>query len=225
MALARCANADVLRGRIHFPYRGAWFAPLVLDTATLPSGQVQIVVNGGFTLTGTIEQPSGVQLDAAHVRVVGGGGGLGTIVSPAAYENALLRDPLNAVLQQSGEKLSGTVDASITSLLLSKWTHVAQRAADAIDRLAYAAGHALGKVVVWRVLGDGTVWIGADTWTSQAMPSGSDVIDYFPEEGRYELGVEAPWLMPGVNVTGIGNVAAVDHVLEHDGNRSHAWPA
>jgi hypothetical protein len=224
MALIRCGGADVERGRIHFPQRGPWYAELTLDTAKAPTGKVTIAAAGGFSLAGTVQR-AGVFLDSARVRIVGGAGGLGTIIPPSAYQNALLRDALGAVMQASGETLSATIDPSITGVLLPMWTHVAQRATGALDRLTFAAGKALGKTIVWRVLGDGTLWLGAETWPAQSMPAGSDVLAFFPDEGRYEIGAATPALLPGVKLAGVGQVGAVDHWLEHNAVRTWAWLA
>lgn len=223
MALITCAGADVLRLRAHLPQRRAWWAWLDLDTATTPTGQVTIAAAGGLTLVGTVKKPSGVFLDSARIRVVGGAGGLDAVLSPSAYENAQLLDPLNAVLGATGEKLSTSVMPAITSVLLPKWTLTAASAARSIDALCSAAGTALGKDVVWRVLGDGTIWLGAESWPAQAMPDGADVLDQDPDEGRFVIGSTSPFLLPGVNLDGVGNVIGVDHWVTHDRVRADAW--
>lgn len=209
--------------RLHLSQRRAWWGWLDLDTATAPSGQVTIAADGGLSLVGTVKQPSGVFLDSARVRVVGGAGGLETVISPAAFENAQLGDPLRAVLASAGESLSSTVASSVTGVLLTKWTLTSTYAARALDELCAAASAPLGQTIVWRVLGDGTVWLGVETWTAQAMPAGADVLEQYPAEGRYVLGSTSPFLMPGVNLDGVGNIVGVDHWLTHDRVRSDAW--
>lgn len=223
MALVTCAGTDALRLRVHMPQRRAWWAWVDLDTATAPSGQVTIACDGGISLTGTVKQPSGVFLDSTRARVVGGAGGLEGMTSPAAYENAQLRDPLNAILGAAGETLSSSVSTSITSVLLSKWTITATYVAHAIDELCYAASAALGQTILWRVLNDGTVWLGAEAWTTQKMPDGADVLEQYPAEGRYVIGATTPFLLPGVNLDGVGNVAGVDHWVAPDRVRADAW--
>jgi hypothetical protein len=224
MSLITCGGADVIRGRLHLPARGPWFAWLQLDTATAPTGWVTLAASGGLSLRGTV-QVGGVELDSARVRVVGGAGGLATLIPRAAFQNALLRDPLQAIMSAAGETSSTSIDASITSVLLATWTHIAQRATTALDLLCYAAGQQLGQAVTWRVAGDGTIWIGVEAWTAQSLPAGSDLISKQPDAGLYELGVQTPWLLPGVNLAGVGNVGAVDHFFEPDSIRSLAWQA
>src|ERR1700760_4547730 len=95
MALITCAGADVERGRMHLPSRGAWHFRGKLAAAAAPTGRVSIAAAGGLTASGTVIA-GGVQLDSGYIRVMGGAGGLGTTISPAAYQNALVRDPLPA---------------------------------------------------------------------------------------------------------------------------------
>lgn len=222
MALITCGSADALRSEFHFPARGPWWSRLSLDTTTAPSGQVSIAAADGFSLTGTVAV-GGVFADVAHVTVIGGAGGLGTIVPAAAYRGALLRDPLNAVLRAAGESLSSSVDQSILSTVLPMWAQVAQRASTAIDTLCFAATQALGSPVTWRVLDDGTVWLGVESWSSATLPDTADVLDAFPSEQRYVIGAATPALLPGVTLDGVGKVSAVDHFVTATEVRTWAW--
>lgn len=222
MALLTCAGADVIDGAVHMPSRGPWWAKLRLDAATAPTGKVAISASGGLSLSGFVSI-GGVAYDVAHVQVVGGAGGLGTIVAPAAYQNAQLRDPLSAIMSGSGESQSATIDDSILAVQLPYWTIVASTAARALDELCGAAAAALGKAITWRILGDGSVWVGSESWPSQSIPVGSDVIDAFPADARYVIGADTPWLLPGIALGGVGNVVAVDHWINAYEVRSWAW--
>lgn len=215
MALVTCAGS-VLRARIHLPLHGAWLADLVLDTATMPTGQQTIAADGGLSLVGTVVD-GGVFLDAAHVRMVGGAGGLAKIVPAAAYRSAQLRDPLGAITQASGESLSSTVSQSVLSTSLAVWTLTSQRAARCLDELAQAAG------VGWRILSDGTLWLGAESWSSASLPDGAAILEQHPTERRFAIGTTTPALLPGVNLDGVGNVVAVDHWIEPAKVRTWAW--
>lgn len=222
MAQITCGGADVLRGEFHFPARGPWWATLELDTATAPSGQVSIVVAGGFTLQGTVAA-GGVFADVAHVDVVGGAGGIGELVPRAAYQSGLLRDPLNAALRAGGEQLSATVSQQLLAVQLKFWSQIEERVGAALDRVAGAAGRALGKAITWRVLDDGTVWLGEESWPSATLPKADDVLEVLPADRRHVIGAEAPSLMPGVDLDGVGKVLAVDHWVAPDAVRTWAW--
>lgn len=224
MSLITCGGADALNGSIHLLSRGAWWAPLRLDASTAPIGKVTLAANGGLSLSGFVVT-GGVAYDVAHVQVVGGAGGLGKTLTPAAYQNAQLRDPLGAIMNTSGESLSSKIDSSILAVQLPTWTIVASKAARGIDELCGAASQALGQAITWRVLSDGTIWLGSESWPSQQIPSGSDVLDSFPGEGRFVIGADTPWLLPGVALTGVGNVGAVDHFFDSHEVRSWAWLA
>jgi hypothetical protein len=222
MALMTCGGSDVLRAELHFPARAAWWARLKLDAATAPSGKVTIAAAGGLSVKGTVLD-GGVFCDVAHIQVAGGAGGLGAIVPPAAYQQAQLRDPLGAVLQAAGESLSSTTSSSVLAVQLPSWTVLAERAATAIDALCSAASRALGMSITWRILGDGTVWLGAESWPAQKMPAGADLLDVSPDEGRYVIGTDTPSLLPGVALDGVGKVSAVDHWVNHSEVRTWAW--
>ena len=222
MALITCAGADVIRGRIHMPTSGAWFAELVLDTATAPSGSVTIAADNGLSIKGTVSK-AGVFLDSANVRIVGGAGGLANPVTPSAFQRAQLSDALKGVTQASGDTLSSTVSADLLSTLLTAWVSTRKPAAQALDDLcAYVSG-ARGQTINWRYLDDGKLWLGAETWPSVTLPDTDSLLVNSPASGRQVIGVATPSLLPGVNLVDVGNVIAVDHYIEPDEIRTWAW--
>lgn len=219
MALLNCAGADVIGRRVRMPGRGAWSAELELDTAQMPSGQVTLDADGGISLQGTVSGGA-VYLDVAHVHLVGGAGGLGKIVTAAAYRNAQLRDALSAVLNAGGEQLSDTVDQSLLGSILPFWSTLATTVARAIDELCAAAGSGIN----WRVLSDGKIWLGSETWPSQSLPSDAVLLDQASDDSRYFVGVSTPALLPGVFLSDISkNIVGVDHWISADQIRTVAW--
>jgi hypothetical protein len=223
VALVTLGGAGVERGRIALGLSGAWTAQLVLDTPTPPSGPATIAAAGGLELHGTVvPSRSGARLDSSHVWVVGGAGGLATEVG-GAFRSAQLRDPLNAILAASGEKLSSTTTSQVLSVSLPFWTLGVHRAGRALDELAAEAGRVLGKVIRWRVLSDGTIWLGAETWPTAKLPADADVLDTDPSRRQVTIGPATPALLPGVDLDGVGRVLAVEHHLQPDQVRSLAW--
>lgn len=210
-ALVTCAGASVLDMRIVMPVRGPWFARGRLDTATAPTGEVTIEAVDGIELTGTI-RTSSVYMDAAHVEIVGGANGLGTVVS-GYYREAFLRVALNALCSQSGESASSTIAAAVLNVTLPAWT-MAGTAGAGLDALAAFASAQLDSDIGWRILDDGTIWIGAETWTTETLPDHAVVIDAKPEIGAYLIASETPTLLPGAALTDVGNVREVVHVIE-----------
>lgn len=224
MALGQFAGVDLIGARVRLYKRGPWSAELELDTSSAPSGGGLLAFDGGLQLQGTITGPGGVFLGSARINVVGGAGGLATVLTPAAFEKAQVGDVLSAIMSGSGESASATIDSAITSVSLPFWHVAGQSAARALDQLAGAAARALDEEVNWRVLGDGTVWMGVETWPSQPLALGADVVRQLPELGKYELGVDTPAIMPGVNISDLGiNVAGVDHWLSADQVRTWLW--
>ena len=166
MSLVTCAGSDVLRGRIRLGIRGPWFAELELDTATMPSGGVTPCCNRWHLSRGKRHRGSrpAFFLDTAHVRLIGGAGALGTRAKPSAYTGAVLHDALSKLLGDAGETMSTTISSDILGVSLPLWTVVDSSTVTGIDNLCGAATTALGASVGWRVLSDGTIWLGVESW-------------------------------------------------------------
>jgi len=222
MALVTCGGADVLRGRISLPLCGVWFADLLVDAKKAQSGSVTIKAQGGLELKGTVYGPSGVEIDTAHVRVVGGAGGMWKPVSKA-FRQAKLRDPLDAIVRAASETRSSTVAPELLAVSLTEWVIAGHRASAALDDLADAAARALGGAVNWRLLADGSVWMGIESWSAAKLPKDADILKQYPAERRYVIGASTPALLPGVDLDGVGKVRAVDHFIEPSSIRSWAW--
>jgi len=218
--------ADALHGEIHVPKRGAWWANLALDTRTVPAlkSSATVAAVNGLSLTGTIAK-AGIFNDTTFVHVVGGAGGVGLPVGPFAFQNCLFSDPLGAILSAARETQSTSIATSLLRMNLGTWTVTQNQAGMLLDELCYVAQLQLGGEVNWRTLGDGTVWVGQETWSSASLPPGADVILQHPVNPWFEIACETPALLPGVNLTDIGNlnVAAVDHWVEDRSVRTWAW--
>lgn len=221
-ALVTCGDSDVVSGRIHMPLRGAWWADLKLDAQTPPSGKVTIAAQGGLSIAGTIVR-SGAYLNSVHVRVYAGSGGAATLVSPASFQSAKASDALNQILAATGDTASSTIASSVLSAQFNFWSIAAETFGRAIDNLCGGIGRALNQTINWRVLSDGTVWIGRENWPQQSLPTTTDVLWVSPVGPRYELGALTPLLTPGVNVPELGNLSGVDHWIEDDRIRTWAW--
>lgn len=223
MALGTCAGADVLRGHIRLPLRGAWSADLDLDAATVPSGSVTIAFDGGLSLNGAIvPEFTGVSNDRAYARVVGGAGGLSRICS-GSYTQAQLRDPLKAAADAGGEAISSTIASAVLGVSLPFWTLGGYTVGGAIEALAGEAAASLGKPINWRFLGDGTLWLGAETYPAKSMPDTDVIIEESPMLRRFTLGVETPSLLPGFDLAELGRVVGVEHWITYESLRSWAW--
>lgn len=214
MALVELDGHPVETGRISMGLSGCWVFQGRVTTPTLPAGAVKLTCEGGLQLAGFVDPAnSGVFLDSAEVRVVGGAGGLSRPVS-GTYQFAQLRDPLQAILDASGEQLASSVSAALLEVPLRRWQIIRSTCGAALFALAQAAQEAQGQPIRWRVRPDGLLWIGAETWPSQALATGDAVEWSYPSERRTVLAVTTPTLAPGCTVATLGRIGAVEHVIE-----------
>lgn len=196
----------VLRATILAPRVGAWVADVVVDTDEDLIGAQDLTIEG-VTLRAAVHR-GGVAYQRWSGRLVGGSAGLPEPVEPVNQFTTTLAIALADVLREAGETLSPT--SADLSAPVSRWHRAAGTAANAVADVARAAGYA------WRVLFDGTVWVGAETWAAVA-PTGVELLDHRPEVGRIELGGDAAALLgilPGQTLTVDGVTARVG-VIEH----------
>lgn len=224
MALITINNIAVLSGTIMMPLVGVWTADLVIDQ---PDGSgfdagtsVTIACANGVTLSGTVAlDRTGDFLDAVHVRVLGGAGGLGKQATPTCYTQpgAYVRDVVNGLVSDSGETLSDTADADFLGTNLTAWSVVQVPTAQALKTLIAIVQPGLS----WRILSDGKLWIGSESWPASTVSY--ELIEAHPTMGTYDLGFESPTITPGINLAGVGQVNRVEHTIESNRIRSHVW--
>lgn len=224
MSLLTANSVPVIGGSILMPLNGAWTADIVIDQ---PDGSgfdagtsVTLFAQDGFQLVGTVvTDRTGSFLDAVHVRLVGGAGGMLKTVTPRGYAQpaAFARDVLSDLASGASEKLSDQIDASLLSTNLVAWAVAQGTTTQALATfLAFVA-----PAANWRFLADGSLWLGVETWPSSSIEF--DLLESDPKEGTAELGIVSPSIMPGVFLSGVGNVNRVEHTLSEDGVRSHVW--
>lgn len=184
------------------PRIGAWTAELALD-GTPPTGSCTIsVAEGAVSFVGTAVPRTGTFAERHAVQIVGGAGGLSTELSHIQHRAVPLRIPLASILSGAGESLSSTADTATLTKNLTGWSRRAGRAGEAIAELAREGDAA------WRVLADGTVWIGPETWPELSVLASGIRED--PANDTAELSTDLPQLRPGVTFSG-RHVSAVTH--------------
>lgn len=220
MAIVRANDFDVLDGsKVKIPRIGVWHAELVVDTPDAISGEVRIAIDGGDTYVGTPDR-SGAYAERASLRVVGGAGGLRNLATPRHYTDTSLRIVLGDLLDTGGETLSATAEAAVLDRSLDHWTTLAIPIGRVITRLMATAA----PDAAWRVLPDGTVWVGIETWPDSGLTTPEDytLLDQRDDQDRVVLGVEVPRLRPGTTLAG-KRVSFVEYRLEEGGVRVKAW--
>jgi len=192
------------------PRVGVWTADVELVDAPALVGAVELVVDGR-TRRGTVHR-GGVESERWSGRLVGGAGGLHSLLGPAAYADTTLAVVLGETLRDAGEALAAT-SGELTATV-ARWARVAGPTHHTVADVARAAGYA------WRVLDDGTVWTGPEAWAPVTLGGDLDVIEHAPATGRYELGgASAQAIDPGTTIPLDGasvRVGAVEHRLSDD---------
>ena len=220
------ATASVIRGDIMRPLIGVWTADLVIDQvdgAGFSAGtQVTITSENGYSLKGVVDpNRQGDFLDAVHVRVLGGAGGIVSKLATARsyiQPGAFVRDVLNGLCTDTGEQLSNTIDPGFLATNLQAWSVVG---GNSCGRALKALIDIVAPTYNWRILADGTLWIGAETW-SQASAT-YDVLNQDPADGSFHIGAESPFIVPGTNLPDIGNVSRVHDTIADGRMRSSVW--
>lgn len=197
-----------LSARISFPRIGRWVADLVVDTEEAITGSARVVSgDGAFDLTGTV-QHGGVYAAYASIRVVGGAGGLDREITPVYYSSAPLRVPLTALLTEAGERLSPTSDSAILNRFVPAWVRSRGLGGALLSSLMDVAQ------ADWRVLDNGSVWVGIDTYPTVIVdPGQTDTLHENPSEDHIVLtGTPIPPVRPGTTFEG-RRVAYVEYHL------------
>ncbi|MGK3995092.1 hypothetical protein [Sorangium sp. So ce1024] len=199
-----CDGIRVNSGEIVMPRVGAWLADLALDGAP-PTGACTIsVADGAVTFRGTVVRSQSFR-ERHTALIVGGAGGLSNYIAHHHHRAVPLELPVAAILKDAGETLSTASDAATLRKRLDAWSRRAGTAGDALTTLLDDVGAS------WRVLDDGTVWVGAETW-----PEATVAVQTLSDGGSQdsaEVATDLPVLRPGVTVGG-RKVSTVIHRFE-----------
>jgi hypothetical protein len=204
MAYCTVNGAPVLEGVVRLPRVGVWQADLEMPAGVSLSGRATIKLADALTLVGTFARSGLDRRGRARARVVGGAAGLGRELAPKSYLNVPLRIPLTDVLTDAGEHLSATADPTVLALQLPAWSRMSQVAGLSFAALVDAAG------ATWRILLDGTAWVGIETWPTSNMTALA--MSYEPERFRRTVATLIPTVLPGQVFEG-ERVALVQHVI------------
>lgn len=200
MGLITANGFDVIETDSGRPRIGAWHFDLLVDSPDALTGKATIDINNGtLTFVGTATR-SGVFSDTGHIRVVAGNAGLSTSGTPRHYNGTSLGIVLRDLLATAGEALSPTVDGSILAAGLDAWTTTATPIGTLISLLLAASGIA---GLAWRMLPDGTLWVGVETWQDAGIDQDTyQIFEDSPEQNSMVIGVDAPLDLIGTTFEG-----------------------
>ncbi len=168
------------------PRVGQWTADVTLDADAGPSGACSLSLDGR-TYAGHVVRGA-VYAGAWRGRIVGSAGLLADAPATALQGATLalvLRDLAGAV------GITLAADTGALDAAAPRWHRHTGPASQAVADIARAAGYA------WRVRPDGTLWLGADTWSTVTPASPVDVLDELPEAGRIALAGDTLDIAPG----------------------------
>lgn len=185
-------TSAVACGELWLQRAGNWSAPLrELDAETLPSGPVTLSWQGldhvGYVLR------AGQAESVVSAMILGGRGGLTKKLEAKGYDNQFpVSLVLGDILREAGEQLSPKSDAAVLSQPLSSWLRLAGTAEEQLSLLTDSVG------AVWRVLEDGSVWVGIDSYPrvpefEHTVPDGG----WHPTHGLLEIVPSAVGALPG----------------------------
>lgn len=209
------------------PLTGTWTADVTIDpnssTSPLPAVGDPVTVTlgvGSFTLSGAVRR-SNVAFGLMFARLVGGAGGLYQTIPAKAWENATFGMIVNDLLGQVGETLSTTVPGSILNISIPFWTIMAGPAFYALANLVLAARDITSTQVNWRVLTDGTIFIGVEQWPAAPITDFSP-LSWSPQQLEASFFSIDPNITPGQTFEG-GNVSNLEHLIDPDKVKSNVW--
>lgn len=204
MADVTINGQGVVRARLLLKRRGNWTCYLdEIAGDSVPSGVVTMSWLGtncsGYALR------SGTADTSIRAYVVGGAGNGGRALPAKMYDYQLpVSMVLRDILQDAGEQQSATIAPELLTSTIQRYVRRAGNLGQQLDQLADKLG------VTWRVLLDGTVWLGIDTW--QPATSFPHVLseDWAPASGCVPLLPETLGVLPGQLYTGPTNGPAVN---------------
>ena len=217
MAYASVNGIPVTAGCLTLPRSGVWTALVSLDTSDAITREAKIDW-GGLDLHGSLVR-GGMESGSLWCQIVGGNGGLGRQMPAAGFRSLKLGAVLDAIMSASGEALSPSISSELLGRRLA-WFAIAggQSCGSALTRLAEAAA------IDWRVLPDGRIWIGRESWPkSDASGDDIEVIEIAMASDRFRARMpDASKALPGQTWSG-GRIDRIEHSLSGSDFSSVIW--
>jgi len=201
-------GVDAIGGVLEMPLRGPWVYTGDVDSQSFATGHADLVYAGkkAVTFSGTIME-SATEAARTRVRMVGGAGGLSKTLPALGYGETPASTVVRDIAAGCGEALADGVADALRDTLLAGW----QRSKGTGNRALEALCDHLGTGWNYRILANGTLWVGKETWDQftpepfkERDPDENGVATYAPDQ---------PDLKPGVNVGG-KRVSSVKHSFE-----------
>lgn len=175
---------------------GAWTAKVEASADEEIESPVTLDL-GALSLEGVVVPGcSGFTAGRATARLIGGAGGLDTVLDPFTFGTTPLRLALSSAVTGAGERLSATSSDAALAYVLPRWPRMRRTCRAELRMLAALVGAS------WRVLPDGSVWFGTESW-AEVSPE-HEIVEPFGAVPRVVIGVEEmpAELLPGTTFLG-----------------------
>lgn len=200
---------DVISVVLNEPRIGVWNATVDVDSDAPIAGRVTLTIDG-VSWVGTVVKGDW-HAGRVSAQIVGGAGKLAKVLDVKHYRGGTLGSVVNDLMRETGETLSATTDSQVRSHSVSRWTRPIGKASVTLKQVSDE------MKLVWRVLRDGTVWLGNDTWTEAKAVH--DEIDRTPGRDALLIAPEAPHIKPGDTFDGRRVARVVTSIQEGAGLR------
>ena len=197
-------------GTVELPRTGIWIADVKMIGQDIPAvGDPVDATLGPVVMAGTVavaELVNGI----VELRLVGGAGGLGNVARPKHYHQPLVHHILTDLMRDAGEALSTVCTPAILTKPLEAWTTLGLPTGTLLAALCSVLG------CNWRVMSDGTVWIGIEPWPDCMAAFRSLETD--GANAAQVVGTDGPAIWPGTLLGG-RKVDFVTHDLDRNRTR------
>lgn len=178
----------ILAADVAMPYIGCWHIDGEASGEQAPTGS-KTFVDHDIVFECTIVRATVIG-GRVKFRAVGGKGKMSTTVPARHWVKPQVGTVVRDILAACGETLSSTVEASVLSARVDQWKRNEGPASRALQAICDNQG------LIWRVLRDGTVWLGVESYPVTTVKH--VLIDEDWSAGIIEIAPEAPDLLPGV---------------------------
>lgn len=209
-------GAPCLAATITLPRRGAWTADIeTLNAPSVSAGDAVTLMLGSQSFVGTVHRMTRFEGRGFDVRIVGGRGGLSSILPAAQFFQPTLRNVVDVALATAGEALAPSSDTSALAAQIGYWERPERTLGQELDAIARTSG------LEWRVLPDGKVFLGSSAW-AQASLTAYEVMDHFGDVGKMVLAADDPVVLPGETIEGL-RVSLVVHRVTEEATRTEIY--
>lgn len=218
--LVTLQQLPVLAACLSRPAMGAWAAQLEVDYQNSEetfAGLLELK-DAKVTYKGTALR-HGIVSGVARLDLVGGRGGIVKPVPARHFGETTCRTVLGALLGAAGETLDPSSSRATLDRQLPSWSYGADVAKDALNLLAAKLEAS------WRVLPNGNVWFGVDTFPAVGEDLAATLLELDRDDaaGNVVLAPESLELGPGVTLAS-RRVGRVEHSFgRQDSLRTTFW--